>query len=116
MTDPFPPRSLALLLLAPLLILNPLVHQLQKPIKYRQEDIFLGGEVVSQLPAAHSSFFFDLGQGEILQSLLGNNGHGRLNDLLTADLPYVNAWCFHPCSGRDGSEFSAKEVGSLTLD
>src|SRR5258707_15056850 len=116
MTDPFPPRSRALRLLAPLLILNPLVHQLQKPIKNRQEDIFLGREVVSQLPAAHSSFFFDLGQGEILQSLLGNNGHRSFNDLLTADCPYVNAWCFHPCPGRKGSEFAAKQVGSLTLD
>jgi len=97
---------------------EPLIHLLHEMIEDRQQDVFLGREVVGELAAAHAGTLLDLRQRQALQSLFGNDGHRRLDDLLAANAGDVDARLLHEFSsvGSDLRTESADGIWSVWLD
>src|SRR5262245_46678698 len=65
------------------------------------------------MAALHPCFFFDRRQGEILNSLFGDDGHRRLDDLMTADRGDDGATGLH---GRAPDLWSCRTAGPYILD
>lgn len=79
-------------------VIGPVVHHRQQTVEDRQEDVFLGREIIGQLPAAHAGAALDGRERQVLQPRLGDDGDRRLDDLL-APLPAHLAALgpHHPC-------------------
>src|SRR5260370_31432880 len=68
---------------------------MQDPIEHRQQDVFLGAEVIHQLAAAHLDLALDLRQRQVLDALFGNDGQGSIDDLFAPNTGDIATRRFH---------------------
>jgi hypothetical protein len=67
----------------------------QEPIEDGEENIFLGFVVIRQLPTAHADFLLDLGEGQVLDALLIDDGRRRIDNLGAANAGNSDAAVVH---------------------
>ena len=76
-------------------------HALEQPVEHRQQDLLLGLEVVSELPAAHAGALLDFRKGQALQAALGDDGRRRVHDLPAANAGDVDPRALSHRSGHN---------------